>query len=131
MPNVVVQAHHKRFKSAILICPDRQVIFRSNLRWWASETLPLAPKWCYVNLPGMPKVAIVAEGEHFDFSVERSSDIERCLEPSNSNCRVWLWLRVPALMPPGVAVRRLLPSIAKCSIAGRKDLKVAVCILLH
>ena len=27
--------------------------------------------------------------------------IERCLEPGKSNFRLWLWLRVPALMSPG------------------------------
>ena len=67
MPNVVVLAHHEHFEPAILVCPDCQVIFRSDLRWRASETLPFAPKRCLINLPGMPECAVVTEAEHFEF----------------------------------------------------------------
>jgi hypothetical protein len=74
----------------------------------------------------MPEGAIVAEGEDFDSS---ACEVECCLEPSKSKFR--LWLRVPALMSPHRAVRRLLPSITERSVARCEDLKVAVWISLH
>src|SRR5512135_3237404 len=82
----------------------------------------------------MPEGAIVTEADDFEMVSEWASDIDRCLEPSKSNFRPWLWLLVPALMSPfdGADVQRLLlPSITKGSVAGREDLEVAVCILLH
>jgi hypothetical protein len=130
VPNGAVLAHHKDFKPAILVCSDRQAVRFSNLRWRAPETLPPAPKWCYINLPGMPEGIIVTEGEDFESVFE----IERRIEPSKSNFRPWLWLLVPALWSPvddGDVQRLLLPSITKRPIAGCEDLKVAVCILLH
>jgi hypothetical protein len=74
----------------------------------------------------MPEGAILTEREDFESATQLASDIESCLEPGNSNRRLRLWLLVPALVTPSAAVRGLLPSIAKCSVAGRKHLKVAV-----
>jgi hypothetical protein len=78
----------------------------------------------------MPEGAIVTTGE----DVELVLEIERGLKPGQSNFRVWLWLLVPGLMSPNDPVRplapALLPSMTKRFVAGRADLKVAVCILL-
>src|SRR5439155_17594161 len=103
VPNGAVLAHHKDFKPAILVCPDRQAVCISNLSWRAPETFPLAPKWCYINLPGMPEGSIVAEGEGF----EPVFEIERCLEPSKADFGPWLWLPLRALMSPNDPVRPL------------------------
>jgi hypothetical protein len=130
VPNGAVLAHHRDFKLAILVCPDRQAVRCSNLRWRAPETLPRAPTWWFIHLPGMPEGAIVTTGE----DVELVLEIERGLEPGQSNFRLWLWLLVPGLMSPNDPVRplapALLPAMTKRFVAGRADLKVAVCILL-
>ena len=89
------------------------------------------PKAPSTYLPGMPEGTILTECEDFKSVFE----IERCLEPSESNFRSWPGLLVPSLMSPNNPVRplppSLLPSITKRPVAGREDLKVAVCILLH
>src|SRR5262245_8487548 len=83
VPSGAVLAHHKDFKSAILVCPDRQAVCFSKLNWRAPETLPLTPKWCYINLPGMLEGAVVTERKDFESVLE----IERRLEPRQSNFR--------------------------------------------
>jgi hypothetical protein len=131
VPNGAVLAHHKDFKPAILVCPDRQAVGCPNLSWRAPETLPRAPKGWFIHLPGMPEGAIVTQGE----DCEWVCPIERGLEPGQSNFRLWLWLLVPARMSPNDPGRPLaparLPSMTTRFVAGREDLKVAVCILLH
>ena len=100
VPNGAVLAHHKDLKPPILVCPDRQVVCFSNLRLAGSPGSPTCSKMV------LRQSARHARGRHrrrrrrLRVVVELPADIERCLEPSKSNCRLWFWLCVPALMPP-------------------------------
>src|SRR5262249_21199494 len=93
--------------------------------------MPWAPIGFFVDLPGMPERAVITEAEDFEMAAEAASDIERGLEPRQCHCRLGLGLLVPTLTSPHAAVRHLLPAITKRPIPGRKDLQVAVGILLH
>lgn len=131
MPNGAVLARHEDLEPAILVGPDRQAVFFPNPSRRTPKTLPLAPKGRDIDLPGVPEGAIVTKSEGFQLLLE----IERRLEPGQSNVRPRFRLLVPTLMAPSDPVRTLppylLPSIAEGSIARRKDLQVAVCIPLH
>jgi hypothetical protein len=74
----------------------------------------------------MPVVAIVGQGMDFELAVE----IERRVEPEDIHALCRRRFGVPALMPPNIAARRLLPAVAKRAVARRKNLQVAVLMAL-